>query len=169
MRMLKYLLILIFIISCNSADSGIELNEIKLGSKDLVKDKVMRVVDKYYNFKTRHIKDGRNYMLIAKAINKRNGNIREVGWEEIDKLIVFFEDKYKIELKPFGGITFKLDANTQYIPDGYRIVKEGIEYRINGPAATMHVKNLDKFPSYYLVITDLGLMKIHKKERLQEK
>lgn len=168
--MQKYLLILIFSFSCNSIDSGIELNEIKLGSKDLVKDKVMLVIDEYYNFNTKHIKDGRNYIIIAKSINKRNGNTREVDWEEIDKLIIFFEDKYEIELKPFGGIkkappgNFKLEAHTEYIPDGYKAVKEGVEYRINGAAATMWAENLDKFPSYYLVITDLELEKIHANE-----
>ena len=163
--------ILSFSFSCNSVDSGIELNQIKLGDKELVKDKVMLVSGFYYNFNTQNLEDGRIYRINARSTNKRNGNLREVGWEEIDKLIVFFEDKYEIELKPFGGLSKTIDAKSDpdYIPDGYKAIKNGIQYRIFDLASSIVFQRLDKFPQYRLVIEDLELIKIHEKERLLDK
>lgn len=166
---------LLCIMGCNTKNQHIDLRGIKLNTKQKVEDNVMTINGKYFLFNTRNLNNGRIAIIIAKAIkHKEDKDFRFITYREVDNLIISVQNKYGVELEPFGGLRREINGSgyntpvVRYYPEGYQAIKDGVEYRINGINSTYGSDAFTGFKSLYLVITDLKLSEIWDKERMEK-
>ncbi|MFK5878499.1 MAG: hypothetical protein QM478_03270 [Flavobacteriaceae bacterium] len=165
---------LAFIVGCNTKNQHIDLKGIKLNTKQKIEDKVMTINGKYFLFNTRNLNNGRVAIITAKAIKHKNDeDFRFVTYSEVDDLIISIQNKYGVELVPFGGLNVSEGSHYNvpdgsYYPGGYKAIKDDVEYRINGINSSYGSNAFKGFKSLFVVIKDLKLGEILDKERKEK-